>query len=174
MLFSGQHKILSFTDIPNVVTLLKNQKQTVIFAHGVFDMLHRGHVTLLVEAKKIGGILIVGVENDKNVKVLKGKNRPIHSEQARLYVLSNLTPVDHLFLIPEYKNEDLNGFYNDLYKKIRADVLATCVDAGIYGPLKKQHAAAAGMKLVDITERYELNTSKVIELLRESSYQHSS
>ena len=71
---------------------------------GVFDLLHRGHVTLLAEAKKLDGILVVGVENDANLKVLKGADRPIHSQEARLFVLSYLAPVDYLFLIPEYPN----------------------------------------------------------------------
>lgn len=164
----GAAKILAFPDLLLELAPYR-QQQKIIFAHGVFDMLHRGHVTLLAEAKKLNGILVVGVESDANVKVLKGSDRPIHSQDARLFVLSHLTPVDYLFLIPEYDNSQatqLNGFYTDIYKKLRADILATCVEAGRYGVYKKAHAADAGMQFVNIPERYDRTTTKVIEILK--------
>lgn len=163
----GPEKILSFSDLLKELSRYRQQQQKIIFAHGVFDMLHRGHVTLLAEAKKLDGILVVGVENDANVKVLKGSDRPIHSQEARLFVLSHLAPVDYLFLIPEYPHpNELNAFYTDIYKKLHADVLATCVEAGRYGPYKKAHAADVGMEFVNIPERYDRTTTRVIEILK--------
>ncbi len=166
MLPSGPQKILPFEELTRELSKHRRQQQQIIFAHGVFDMLHRGHVTLLAEAKKLGGILVIGVENDSNVKKLKGEDRPIHCHEARLFVLSYLEPVDYLFLIPEYGDtEDLNAFYTNIYKKLQADILATCVEAGRFGVLKKAHAKETGMKLVDITERYDRTTTRVIEIL---------
>lgn len=166
-MLSGPQKILPFEDLRREIAVHRRQQHKIIFAHGVFDMLHRGHVTLLAEAKKLDGILVVGVENDKNVKHLKGQDRPIHSQDARLFVLAHLAPVDYLFLIPEYDNtQELNAFYTDIYKKLQADVLATCVEAGRYGPLKKAHANDAGMEFVNITERYDRTTTRVIEILK--------
>ncbi len=144
-------------------------KRKIIFAHGVFDLLHRGHVTLLAEAKQLEGILVVGVENDDNVKILKGLDRPIHSAEARLFVLSHLEPIDYLFLIPAYKkNEEMNDFYTDIYRKIQADILATCLEAGRYGVLKKAHAEEVGIQFVNIQSLYDRSTTKVIELLKKN------
>lgn len=160
-------KILAFENLLPELAFHRQQRRKIIFAHGVFDLLHRGHVTLLAEAKKLDGILVVGVESDHNVKYLKGSDRPIHSQEARLYVLAHLVPVDYLFLISDYDNpNELNAFYTDIYKKLQADILATCVEAGRYGPLKQAHADAAGMEFVNITERYDRTTTKVIEILK--------
>lgn len=160
-------KILPLETLLEELAIYRQQQRKIIFAHGVFDMLHRGHVTLLAEAKNLDGILVVGVENDANVKQLKGQDRPIHSQEARLFVLAHLAPVDYLFLIPQYQNlKEINQFYTDLYKQLKADVLATCVEAGRYGPLKKSHAAETGMEFVNISERYDRTTTKVIEILK--------
>jgi rfaE bifunctional protein nucleotidyltransferase chain/domain len=166
-MLSGTQKIFSLPELKREISSEHFHNQKIIFVHGVFDLLHRGHVTLLAEAKNLGGILVVGVESDKNTRYLKGKDRPIHSQEARLFVLAHLSPVDYVFLIPDYGNlENMDDFYSNLYRELQIDVLATCVDAGKYGPLKKSHALHAGIEFIDIPERYERNTSRVIELLK--------
>jgi len=63
----------------------------VVFTNGVFDLLHRGHVTYLAQARALGASLIVGVNSDASVKRLgKGDDRPINSEQDRMAVLAAL------------------------------------------------------------------------------------
>jgi len=166
-MLNASQKILPLDDLVHELAAHRRQHRKIIFVHGVFDLLHRGHVTLLAEAKKLDGILVVGVENDQNVKKLKGQDRPIHPEEARMFVLAHLTPVDYLFLIPPYQNPDeMDEFYTDIYKRLQADVLATCVEAGRYGPLKRAHAGDVGMKFVNINERYDRTTSKVIEIIK--------
>ena len=62
----------------------------------------------------------------------------------------------------------MDEFYTNLYQKLEANILATCVEAGRYGPLKKAHAADTGMKFVNIPQAYyERSTTKVIEILTE-------
>lgn len=166
-MLTATQKILPLEELTRKIASHRQQNKKIIFAHGVFDLLHRGHVTLLAEAKKLEGILIVGVESDKNVKHLKGPDRPIHSQEARIFVLSHLDPVDYVLLIRDYQiNEDMDEFYTNLYQQLQVDVIATCVNAGRYGPLKKSHAQNAGIEFIDIPERYDLNTSRVIELLK--------
>ena len=71
------------------------QGKTLVFTNGCFDILHRGHVTYLNEARKLGDALIIGLNTDQSVKRLnKGPNRPVNSEQDRKYVLENLKAVD--------------------------------------------------------------------------------
>jgi D-glycero-beta-D-manno-heptose 1-phosphate adenylyltransferase len=67
----------------------------VVFTNGVFDILHRGHVTYLADAKAMGSCLIVGVNSDASVRLLgKGDDRPINSQADRMALLAALESVD--------------------------------------------------------------------------------
>ena len=67
----------------------------VVFTNGVFDILHRGHVTYLADAKALGATLIVGVNSDASVRMLgKGDDRPVNSEGDRMALLAALESVD--------------------------------------------------------------------------------
>ena len=79
-----------------------NKDKRIVFTNGCFDILHRGHVTYLTEAKKLGDLLLVGLNSDASVKRLKGPDRPINTETDRQYVLSQLKSVDFV----EIFNED--------------------------------------------------------------------
>jgi rfaE bifunctional protein nucleotidyltransferase chain/domain len=74
---------------------------TIVFTNGVFDILHRGHVEYLNEAKALGDILIVGLNSDKSVKRIKGKDRPVNKEKDRAFVLANLMAVDAVAIFEE-------------------------------------------------------------------------
>ena len=78
---------------------LKNKK--VVFTNGCFDILHAGHIDYLSKAKKLGDVLIVGLNSDLSIKKIKGKNRPIINENERAYILSNLKSVDYIILFDE-------------------------------------------------------------------------
>ena len=73
----------------------------VVFTNGCFDILHRGHVTYLNEAKSLGDILVIGLNSDASVKRLKGESRPVNDEQDRKFVLENLKAVDYVFIFEE-------------------------------------------------------------------------
>ena len=66
----------------------------VVFTNGVFDLLHPGHVDVLLAARREGDALVVGVNNDESVKRLKGPERPVRSIADRAYVLAALSMVD--------------------------------------------------------------------------------
>ena len=70
----------------------------VVFTNGVFDLLHPGHVDVLLGARRAGDALIVGVNADSSVKRLKGPERPVRSEAERCYVLAALEMVDAVVL----------------------------------------------------------------------------
>lgn len=74
--------------------LAKNEGKKIVFTNGCFDIIHKGHVTYLNEAKKLGDLLVVGLNSDASVKRLKGPERPINNELDRQYVMSQLKPVD--------------------------------------------------------------------------------
>jgi rfaE bifunctional protein nucleotidyltransferase chain/domain len=73
----------------------------VVFTNGVFDLLHPGHVDVLVGARRYGDALVVGLNSDASVKRLKGSDRPIRSEADRAYVLGALEAVDAIVVFEE-------------------------------------------------------------------------
>ena len=80
----------------------------LIFTNGVFDLLHRGHVTYLDEAAQLGASLVVGVNADDSVRRLnKGPERPINGEQDRAALLAALACVDAVVIFPEDTPEAL-------------------------------------------------------------------
>ena len=164
-------KIKSFSQICKIAKQLKKEGKKVVFVHGFFDILHKGHATLLIEAKKYGDVLVVGVDHDDNGPILKGPKRPINNHQSRMFVLSMLEPVDYVFLIPSFKKlkkaDNIRNFFcKRIYFDLKPDMVATCVKAGRYGYLKKKGAEAVGAKFVDINHGiYDKKTTKIIELL---------
>ena len=78
-----------------LVALRASLPSPVVFTNGVFDILHRGHVTYLADAKALGACLIVGVNSDASVRMLgKGDDRPINREDDRMALLAALESVD--------------------------------------------------------------------------------
>jgi rfaE bifunctional protein nucleotidyltransferase chain/domain len=86
-------------DINTFLEKYRNSK--IVFTNGCFDILHRGHVAYLNEAKSCGDVLIVGLNSDASVKRLKGETRPINNEMDRKFVLENLRAVDHVEIFTE-------------------------------------------------------------------------
>lgn len=81
--------------------LSKNKDKRIVFTNGCFDIIHKGHVTYLNEAKKLGDLLVIGLNSDASVKRLKGPERPINNETDRQYVMSQLKPVDFVEIFTE-------------------------------------------------------------------------
>jgi D-beta-D-heptose 7-phosphate kinase/D-beta-D-heptose 1-phosphate adenosyltransferase len=87
--------------------MLRRAHRRVVFTNGCFDLLHPGHVTLLGAAKRLGDVLVVGLNSDASVKRLKGPERPILSETDRAQVLGGLDAVDFVVLFDEDTPETL-------------------------------------------------------------------
>jgi D-beta-D-heptose 7-phosphate kinase / D-beta-D-heptose 1-phosphate adenosyltransferase len=95
--FSGEEKILTDNFLLAArVAAYRHQGLRVVFTNGCFDIIHRGHITYLNQAKAFGDVLIVGVNSDESVQRLKGPNRPINTLEDRVQVLSALSCVDHI------------------------------------------------------------------------------
>ena len=86
----------------------KKQNLSVGFTNGCFDILHYGHVTYLNDARDKCDRLVVGLNHDQSIKILKGANRPIHDEQSRASVLGALACVDMVVLFGAENQEDDN------------------------------------------------------------------
>ncbi|KAB0589216.1 D-glycero-beta-D-manno-heptose-7-phosphate kinase [Campylobacter lari] len=102
-----------------LVKLLQNQK--VVFTNGCFDIVHYGHIKYLEKAKKLGDILVVGLNSDESIKRLKGNSRPINLEFQRACMLASMYFVDYVVIF----NEDTPY---ELIEFLKPDVLVKGAD----------------------------------------------
>ena len=91
----------------NAINNLKVEKKKIVFTNGCFDLLHVGHIRYLSNAKKLGDFLIVGLNSDESVKILKGQNRPINQFEDRAMLLLALRSVDLVIMFEEQTPENL-------------------------------------------------------------------
>ena len=83
------------TDMEHLAERASKLPHPVVMTNGVFDILHRGHVTYLAQARALGASLVVAINSDRSVKMLgKGDERPINTEADRAAVLAALESVD--------------------------------------------------------------------------------
>jgi rfaE bifunctional protein nucleotidyltransferase chain/domain len=93
-----------FQNAGDFLPLLKQWKQSggkVVFTNGCFDLVHRGHIDSLSKAAALGDRLIVGLNSDVSVKLLKGDNRPLIDQKSRAILLASLFMVDAVILFNE-------------------------------------------------------------------------
>lgn len=88
----------SLDDVERLASILRERRYAIVLASGSFDLIHLGHVKYLAQAKKLGDILIVGVDSDTKIKQRKGEDRPMVPEQERLELLAHQRPVDLIYL----------------------------------------------------------------------------
>jgi D-beta-D-heptose 7-phosphate kinase/D-beta-D-heptose 1-phosphate adenosyltransferase len=79
----------------------KSQKETIVFTNGCFDIIHHGHIDSLIKSAKMGTRLIVGLNSDESVQLLKGKGRPILNVKSRAAVLAAFSFVDAVIIFHE-------------------------------------------------------------------------
>ncbi len=102
------NKIATKDQAIQIVEKWKSENKTIVFTNGCFDILHKGHVTYLAKAAEYGDKLIIGLNTDESVKQQgKGDERPINSEDARLFVLASLEVVDLVILFNDQTPIDL-------------------------------------------------------------------
>ncbi|MBN1256741.1 MAG: D-glycero-beta-D-manno-heptose 1-phosphate adenylyltransferase [Planctomycetes bacterium] len=88
--------VLSGKALAEAVRKLQRRGRRVVWTNGCFDLLHAGHLAILEGAKKLGDVLIVGLNSDASTRKLKGAGRPINSQQDRARLLAALRPVDYV------------------------------------------------------------------------------
>lgn len=163
-----ERKIMTAHDLDKALIRWRLKGKSTVFTNGVFDILHRGHVTLLTEAAALGDVLILGLNSDASVRTLgKGDDRPINSEQDRAFVLAGLSSIDAVVIFND------STPYN-LIKQIQPDVL---VKGGDYDPAQTNTAARdyivgsdiqnkAGRTTVSIQLVEGFSTTSVIKKMR--------
>ena len=151
-------KIVDFKSLVKNRELAKKKGKKVVFTNGCFDILHRGHIDYLEKAKKMGDILIVGLNSDASVKKIKGENRPIVPEEDRALVLSALSCVDYVCIFDQETPEEL-------IKKLIPDVLVKGGDWDKENIVGKKIVEKSGGEVVTITEVEGRSTKKIIQTI---------
>ncbi len=126
-------KIIPFERLAELMTILRERKSRVVFTNGCFDILHRGHVTYLEKAKRLGDILILGLNSDSSVRRLKGEGRPLNDELSRATVMAALKSVDYVVIFDQ--DTPL-----ELIKAVRPDTLVKGGDYAIEEIVGRQYA----------------------------------
>ena len=140
--------------------LNNSPSKKVVFTNGCFDIIHRGHVEYLEEAKKLGDILIIGLNSDNSVKRIKGENRPINNEEDRKKVLLALKYVDDVIIF----NEDTPL---ELIKKIQPNVLVKGGDWEIKNIIGADFVIGLGGEVHSLAFREGYSTTKIIKKIEE-------
>ena len=94
-------RVVSREDLVKSLAGARAEGRVVVFTNGCFDIIHRGHTQYLAEAKALGDILVVGVNSDRSVRILKGETRPVVPEDDRAHVVAALSSVDLVCLFDE-------------------------------------------------------------------------
>jgi D-beta-D-heptose 7-phosphate kinase/D-beta-D-heptose 1-phosphate adenosyltransferase len=109
-------KTVSADNVGKLAQKLREKKKTIVFTNGCFDILHSGHIQYLQQAKKLGDVLILGLNSDSSIRRLKGDQRPILNEDERTTLIGALQSVDYVVLFDE--DTPL-----ELLEKVRPDIL---------------------------------------------------
>lgn len=134
----------------------------VILVTGCFDVLHQEHKNLLIAAKKLGAVLMVGVESDIRVHQLKGLNRPVHSINQRIKNLEKLKIADIVFSLPE-KFNNLNDF-RALINQIKPAILAVSESTPNLEVKRKIMAEINSSVVVVLPHNPKISTTKMLKL----------
>ena len=100
-------KLLARFSLPHYRSTWREEGRSLVFTNGCFDLLHRGHVEYLAQARALGDILLVGVNSDDSVRTLKGADRPLFPEADRCVLLCALECVSHVTVFHETSVESL-------------------------------------------------------------------
>ncbi|NQT47046.1 MAG: D-glycero-beta-D-manno-heptose 1-phosphate adenylyltransferase [Candidatus Omnitrophica bacterium] len=97
----GKEKIKDISGLKVAIKKARLDKKRIVFTNGCFDILHKGHIQLLTQAKEKGDLLIVAVNSDSSIRRIKGRKRPLTKEGDRTEVLAALEMVDNVVLFNE-------------------------------------------------------------------------
>ncbi|MBU4344620.1 MAG: D-glycero-beta-D-manno-heptose 1-phosphate adenylyltransferase [Desulfobacteraceae bacterium] len=149
-------KIVKIKELINTIDSLRRSGKQVVFTNGCFDIMHAGHVRYLAAARSEGEILVVGINSDKSVKLIKVKNRPIMPQDQRAEVLAGLWCVDYIVFFDE--PDPLK-----LIQAIKPDVLVKGEDWPEDKIIGADFVKADGGKVVRVVLVPDISTSMIIE-----------
>lgn len=151
--------ILSLDELLESLTPLRTAGARVVFTNGCFDVLHAGHARYLGAARRLGDVLIVGLNSDASVRRLKGPDRPVNPQEDRAELLASLAAVDYVVLFDE---DDPSR----LIEAIVPDVLVKGADWREKGVIGRDVVEAAGGQVVLIDLLEGRSTTNIVRRIR--------
>lgn len=142
-----------------LVERLRAEGKTIVFTNGVFDLLHVGHLRYLQQARALGDALIVGLNSDRSVQVVKGGGRPITPEGERAEILAALVCVDGVVVFDEPTP-------HDLIAALQPDVLVKGADWAENAIVGRDVVEARGGRVVRVPIEAGHSTSALIEKIQ--------
>ena len=152
-------KLKSLEEAAVIASQARKNSKRVVFTNGCFDLLHRGHVHVLRQAKAAGDLLIVGLNSDRSVKSIKGPSRPILPETDRVELIAAMEMVDYVVLF------DAPDPYQ-LIAVIKPDVLAKGGDWGTDKVIGSDIVIQNGGRVELIPYLQGFSTTEIIERIR--------
>ena len=138
---------------------LRREGKRVVFTNGCFDLLHPGHVRYLREARSLGDLLVVALNSDASVRLLKGAGRPILNQDERAEIIAALQVVDYVTIFDEETPRELIA-------RFLPDVLVKGGDWAIESIVGREEVEAAGGRVLSLPYLQGSSTSDIVERIR--------
>ena len=152
-------QILDHEGLLAAVARERESGRTIAFANGVFDLLHVGHVRYLLGAAETADVLVVAVNGDESVRLLKGEGRPLANEAERAELIASLRCVDYVTVFQELRVENL-------LRAIRPDVHCKGTDYTAESVPEAQIVAGYGGRVAIVGDPKDHSTSEILSKLK--------
>lgn len=149
-------KVLRLDEAVQRVRDLQRQGKRVVFTNGCFDLVHLGHTRYLAAARALGDALIVAVNSDRTVRLLKGAGRPVIPEAERMELLAALRAVDYVTAFDDPTPREVIA-------RMLPQVLVKGADWGPNAIVGREEVEAAGGQVVSMPVAQGFSTSAIIE-----------
>jgi D-beta-D-heptose 7-phosphate kinase/D-beta-D-heptose 1-phosphate adenosyltransferase len=150
------NKIKTVLELHPLLGILQAMGKKIVFTNGCFDLIHTGHTRYLAKAKSFGDLLIVAVNSDSSVRMIKGEKRPINTQAERAEILAALESVDFVTIFDEPDP-------HKIISELQPDVLVKGGDWPIEKIIGRDVVEARGGKVVNVPYVEGASTTSIIE-----------
>ena len=158
-------KLVTLKELVHIRKNMKTSGKRVVFTNGCFDLLHRGHVEYLSNAKALGDVLMVGINSDESVKRIKGEGRPIVEEDDRAHIIAALASVDYVCLFGEDTPQEIIA-------QLVPDILVKGADWPLEKVVGREVVEAAGGSVKTLEFLPHRSTSRIIQKISRATALH--
>jgi D-glycero-beta-D-manno-heptose 1-phosphate adenylyltransferase len=159
----SREKFVSRQGLSGILEEHRRASRKIVFANGVFDLLHVGHVRYLEAARAEGDLLVVGINSDSSTRKLKGPGRPILTERARATLVAALKSVNYVVIFDELD-------VNSLLKELQPDVHAKGTDYTADTVPERELAALLGIRVAIVGDPKQHSTRDLLARLRQDGH----
>ncbi|NUQ64408.1 MAG: D-glycero-beta-D-manno-heptose 1-phosphate adenylyltransferase [Pirellulales bacterium] len=152
----ASHKLVTVKELDARLAPLRQEGACIVLTNGCFDLLHPGHVASLQEARTLGDCLVVGLNSDRSVRLLKGPARPIVDEEGRAAMLTALECVDYVVLFDDAE-------VARLVQRVRPDVLVKSAEYALDRVVGREIVERYGGRVELVPMKSGYSTTRLVE-----------